>query len=234
MNFLDCNTAGLDMVLVLDSSGSIGLDNFERLKNFTIQILSSFTIGPDDTRVGVIRFSTDASIVIPLGSSGFFSELSSRINSISYVGGSTYTDKALLRLLSAFNTARTDEGVPSVAIVFTDGKSNSPSLTRTNARAVHNAGIYTYAFGIGNNIDSEELNDIASGSNYVLNIDSFSSTDFETALRPLRTRTCMSKLHPVSDAHIYNYFHDYSYIFSKYWKFDYRICWTKSISLDQV
>ncbi|XP_019862223.1 PREDICTED: uncharacterized protein LOC109590790 [Amphimedon queenslandica] len=188
----DCNAAGLDVVLVLDSSGSIGLDNFERLKTFIIQILSSFTIGPDDTRVGVIRFSTDASIVIPLGSSGFFSELSSRINSISYDGGSTYTDKALLRLLSAFNTARTDEGVPSVAIVFTDGVSNSPSLTRTNARAVHNAGIYTYAFGIGSNIDSEELNYIASGSDYVLNINSFSSSDFETALRPLRTRACMT------------------------------------------
>ena len=208
------------MILVLDSSGSIERDNFERLKSFTIQMLFSFTIGSDATRVGVIRYSTEASIIIPLGSSGSFSELSSRINSIAYVGGDTYTDKALTLLLSAFNTAHTDEGVPRVAIVFTDGVSNSPSLTRTTASVVHNAGIYTYSFGIGSGINSEELNYIASGPDYVLSIDSFSSTDFETALQPLRTRTCMSKLDLVSDALIDSYFYYYSYIFSKYWKCD--------------
>ena len=182
------------MVLVLDSSGSIGPTNFVRLKNFVINMLSIFTIGPDETRVGVIRYSSSASIVIPLGSSGSYSELSSHINSILYAGGYTYTNEALALLTSAFATTRIDQGVPRVAIVFTDGKSNSPSLTLAASQAVHNSGIYTYSFGIGSGIDSNELNYIATGPDYVFYIDSFSSTDFQTALLPLRTRTCISKL----------------------------------------
>ncbi|XP_011408989.2 PREDICTED: collagen alpha-3(VI) chain-like, partial [Amphimedon queenslandica] len=192
-DFLNCDTAGLDMILVLDSSGSIGSTNFVRLRNFIINMLSIFTIGPDKTRVGVIRYSSSASIVIPLGSSGSYPELSSHISSISYTGGGTYTDEALTLLTSAFATTRIDEGVPRVAIVFTDGVSHSPSLTLAASRAVHNAGIYTYSFGIGSGINSDELNYIATGPDYVFYIDSFSSTDFQTALLPLRTTTCITQ-----------------------------------------
>ena len=191
---VQCNSNGLDIVMILDSSRSIGISNFELMKSYIVNMLSGFTIGSDDTRVGVIRYSTSASIVIPLGSYNSYSQLSSAINSIEYSGGSTYTYRALNLLTTAFATARVDEGIPRVAIVFTDGKSSNAAVTALAARNVHNAGIYVYSFGIGSGISSTELTAIASsGQNNVFYVSSFSASNFQGVLKQLQVSACASK-----------------------------------------
>ena len=182
-----------DFVIILDSSGSIEPTNFLRMKNFVANMLSSFTIGPDDTRVGVIRFASSPSIIIPLGSSNTYSQLASAVRSIGYIGGGTNTGAALNLLSTAFATARVSEGIPRVAAVLTDGMSNDAAATVQAARAVHNAGINIFAFGIGTSISYEELNAIASGSENVIDVSSFSSSNFETALKQLQVSVCASK-----------------------------------------
>ena len=52
----------LDMVFVVDASGSIGLDNWELVIDFINAVIDGFTIGPDDTQVGMVVFSTNARI----------------------------------------------------------------------------------------------------------------------------------------------------------------------------
>ena len=190
---VECDSNSLDIVIILDSSGSIGSSNFQLMKTYIVNMLSGFTIGSDDTRVGVIRYSTSASIVIPLGSYNSYSQLSSAINSIDYNGGSTYTYRALNLLTTAFATARVDEGIPRVAIVFTDGKSSNAAVTALAARNVHNAGIYVYSFGIGSGISSTELTAIASGQNNVFYVSSFSASNFQGVLKQLQVSTCASK-----------------------------------------
>ena len=191
---VQCNSNGLDIVMILDSSRSIGISNFELMKSYIVNMLSGFTIGSDDTRVGVIRYSTRASIVIPLGSYNSNSQLSSAINSIEYIGGSTNTNLALNLLTTAFATARVDEGIPRVAIVFTDGQSSSLTATAQAARNVHNAGIYVYSFGIGSGISSTELTAIASsGQNNVFYVSSFSASNFQGVLKQLQVSACASK-----------------------------------------
>uniref|UniRef100_A0A1X7UXZ0 VWFA domain-containing protein n=1 Tax=Amphimedon queenslandica TaxID=400682 RepID=A0A1X7UXZ0_AMPQE len=72
---LDCTARAFDFIILLDASGSVGADNFEIMKNFVANMLSNFTIGPDDTRVGVISFASSPSIVIPLGSINTYSPI---------------------------------------------------------------------------------------------------------------------------------------------------------------
>ena len=108
----------------------------------------------------------------------------------------TATHSALNLLSTAFNTSRTDQGIPRVAIVFTDGQSNYPTLTDQAARSVHAIGIIVYSIGIGNNVDENELNTIASSSSNVFLISSFSAGDFAqfaAILLSLRTTACTSK-----------------------------------------
>ena len=178
---------------MLDASGSIGSSNFVTMKNFVKTIISNFEIGANKTRVGVIRFASSASIVIPLGSINNASQLNTSITNIFYTAGNTYTNLALNLLHTAFSNARTSQGVPRVAIVFTDGQSNSPTSTARAAQLVHAAGIVVYSFGIGSGIDTSELNAIASSSRNVFLISSFSPTQFAAKLLPLQTSACTSK-----------------------------------------
>ena len=192
--FLDCTSDSLDIVIILDASGSIGSSNFQLMKNYIINMLAAFNISPDKTRVGVIRYSDNASIVIPLGSYNNYFSLSSAINSTVYTRGWTYTDQALNLLNAAFATARVDQGVPRVAIVFTDGQSTNISATVQAAQRVHNDGIFVYSFGIGSGINSTELTVIASGGqDNVFNVSSFSASDFQGVLKRLQVSTCISK-----------------------------------------
>ena len=189
---IDCDS-GLDIVFVLDSSGSILENNFVTMKDFVKNIVTNFEIGADKTRVGVIRFSTSASIVIPLGSINNALILNNSITNIVYTDGGTATHLALNLLDTAFSNARTSEGIPRVAIVFTDGQSNSPSLTIQAAQAVHSTGIIVYSFGIGSGVNMNELNAIASTSSNVFLISNFSPGEFAAKLLPLQTSTCTSK-----------------------------------------
>ena len=178
---------------MLDASGSVGSSNFVTMKNFVKTIISNFEIGANKTRVGVIRFSSSAFIVIPLGSINNAGQLNTSITNIYYTGGGTATHLALNLLDTAFNNARTSQGVPRVAIVFTDGYSNSQSLTAQAAQAVHDTGIVVYSFGIGSGVNINELNTIASSSNNVFVISDFSLSQFDAKLLPLQTSACTSK-----------------------------------------
>ena len=190
----DCTSDILDVVIILDASGSIGSSNFQLMKNYIINMLAAFNISPVNTRVGVIRYASSASIVVPLGLYGNYFQLRSAINSIRYTGGHTYTNLALNLLSTAFTTARVDEGIPRVAIVFTDGRSTNAAATVQAAQRVHNAGIYVYSFGIGSGISSTELTAIASsGQNNVFYVSSFSASNFQGVLKQLQVSTCTSK-----------------------------------------
>ena len=191
--YIGCGS-GLDIVFVLDASGSIRANNFVTMKDFVKSIVSHFEIGFDKTRVGVIRFASSASIVIPLGSNNDALQLNNSITNIVYTEGmKTATHLALNLLNTAFSNARTSQGVPRVAIVFTDGQSNYPSLTIRAAQAVHSTGIVVYSFGIGSSVNINELHAIASSSSNVFVISSFLPGQFAAKLLPLKISTCTSK-----------------------------------------
>ncbi|XP_019849988.1 PREDICTED: uncharacterized protein LOC109580870, partial [Amphimedon queenslandica] len=160
-NYLDCTARAFDFIILLDASGSVGSSNFEIMKNFVADMLSNFTIGPNDTRVGVIRFASSPSVVIPLGSINTYSQLATDIRAITYTQGGTNTAAALDLLSTAFATARVSEGIPRVAAVFTDGMSNDAAATVQSAQAVHNDKITVFSFGIGTGVSNAELIAIA-------------------------------------------------------------------------
>ncbi|KAK0044359.1 collagen alpha-4(VI) chain, partial [Biomphalaria pfeifferi] len=60
--FADC-VQKLDLVIILDTSGSVTELNFKLSIAFIQNLLKPLHIGPDSTRVALIRYSTDVEVV---------------------------------------------------------------------------------------------------------------------------------------------------------------------------
>ena len=182
---------------MLDSSGSIGRLNFQRVRKFVLDFVEELTIGPNDNQVGVIVFSSSASVVFNLNTYSSKYAVLNAISNIAYIGGGTATHIALQLLISqGFTTgggARlSDGGVSRLAILLTDGASGLAAVTISAASAVHSfePSIDVFAIGVGSNINQAELNAIASQPSYVSLISSFDGSLLENLQQQLSYEFC--------------------------------------------
>lgn len=53
-----CKSGPVDLVFLIDSSRSVRRDDFETMRKFMIDILSTLDIGLNATRVGVVQYSS--------------------------------------------------------------------------------------------------------------------------------------------------------------------------------
>lgn len=195
----ECQIRGLDLIFVLDSSGSVGSSNFQRVINFAVNLVRQLQIGPSNTQVGLIRFASSASALFHLNTYQNKSNLLQAISAVRFISGGTDTAVALNTLLSEFSTvygARPlQDGIPRVAIVVTDGQSNNRTATIAAANNIHASNIKAYAVGVGSNILSTELNAIASdpASQYVRLISTFDVNELNELQESLNSEACQSK-----------------------------------------
>ena len=78
-------------MFVVDSSGSIGLENFVKIKEFVKQTIAFFDIGTAFTRVGLITFNQLATLEFGLGQYNTSSDLETAVNNVAYSQGGTNT-----------------------------------------------------------------------------------------------------------------------------------------------
>ena len=178
-------------MFVLDASGSINSSNFESMKNFVANVTRSLDSTPN-SKVGVIRFSGSAEVIIPLAPNQNLNDLATQVQAIRYTGGGTATHEALELMITELLAAN-DSAAP-IGILLTDGRSNSEGLTLAAAARVHQEGISMYTFGIGNT-NEEELQAIASAPfyDYSFYISSFDATQFDQRVLLLTRQTCSSE-----------------------------------------
>jgi len=128
------NIGGLDLIFALDTSGSIGSENFNNAKRSIENIVSSLKIGSNNTRVAAIIFSTDVRLLFNLNAHPDSPSLIQAIKRIPYTGGLTNTAEAI-RILRSGILSETLGVYPSnettqIAIILTDGKSTLPNVTK--------------------------------------------------------------------------------------------------------
>ncbi|KAL4640905.1 collagen alpha-1(XXI) chain-like [Arapaima gigas] len=172
---LSCRTAPSDLVFILDGSWSVLDTNFEIVKRWLMNITSSFNIGQKFTQVGVIQYSDNPHLHIPLGRHDSSEELIAAMESIEYMGGNTRTGAAIQfaseRLFAT--SARGPNGVAKIAIVLTDGKSQDEVMEA--AEAARKKGIILFAIGVGSETEEGELRMIANKppSTYVFYVEDY-------------------------------------------------------------
>ena len=163
-------------------------------------MVSQLEIGSDNTQVGLINYGSSYRIEFHLNTHQDSSSLLRAIGNVPYTNGaSTNTGAALTTLLSGFSTVNgarpLQEGIPRVAIVVTDGHSNSRTATITAANNLHANNIIVYAVGVGSGIDTVELNAIASDpdSQYVRLLSTFNVNELRDLQESLDSEACQGK-----------------------------------------
>ncbi|CAB3986054.1 protocadherin Fat 4-like, partial [Paramuricea clavata] len=166
-----CQTS-VDLVFLLDGSGSVRANNFGKVKEFVKKVVDFFNIGTTGTHIGVVQFSTKPVTEFNLIRHFTKSGMKNAVDRIPYRRGYTYTADALNHLRSKIFTPpagmRTDAGIPKVLVLITDGRSQGASV-RPPAEALKNIGISIFSIGVGSGISVSQLKEIASDpdSDYV-------------------------------------------------------------------
>lgn len=158
--------AKTDFILVLDESGSLTNTQFAQLKDFAVSFVNSLTIGADDSQVGITMFATNARNIINL--SGDQASIINAINGITKLGGNTCIGCGLFFADTMFQNFGRADAIP-IVLVLTDGVNTRPAPASSAAanlasaiNALETRGVIRIAIGVGNNVNQNEINAIAS------------------------------------------------------------------------
>lgn len=174
----------MELVFVIDSSESVGPENFEIIKDFVIALVDRVTVGRNATRIGLVLYSLEVRLEFGLNKYPTRQDVKRAIRKIKYMGEGTHTGTAIHKTTQeGFSGARA--GVRKVAIVLTDGQTDKREAVKLDlvVREAHAANIEMYAIGILNTSDPtqvefvRELNLIASDPDgeHVYLIDDFNT-----------------------------------------------------------
>jgi len=163
----------LDVVVVVDSSSSVKIHNWEPQMNFVKKVVSVFDVGIDKTRIGVFRYNKliDASTEIKLADATNLENLLIGIDAIPYDGSGTLTGAAINYTLTNHLSADYGNrpGVDDFVIVITDGRSQDDVVVPSEL--VRNSGAMVFAVGVGLKENGlQTMNDIAGDPDYAFNV----------------------------------------------------------------
>ena len=189
-----CNRS-IDVVFLIDESGSVGSAHFNKSLDFVKNMIKAFSneklSGQDGTRFGLSTFSSNYRPHFYLSNYRKQSDYLSAISRVFQSRGGTKLGRALgLILKDQFNEERglrpEVNGVPRILVVLTDGKSSdSVSIPAKNIR---DENIVIYAVGI-DNYKLAQLQEIASSSeSHVYELSTFSELD--KFISTLTSSTC--------------------------------------------
>ncbi|XP_077382195.1 collagen, type XXVIII, alpha 1b isoform X2 [Festucalex cinctus] len=148
-----CRQSPLELVFVIDSSESVGPDNFEVVKDFVSALVDRASVGRDTTRVGVVLYSHINVVVVSLSQDASRDQVKAAVRSMTYLGEGTFTGSAIHQANRLFRVAR--PGVRKVAVVITDGqadKRDSVSL-ESAVREARASDIEMFVIGVVNTSD---------------------------------------------------------------------------------
>lgn len=193
LSFSGCRTAPCDLVFILDGSWSVEDINFEIVKRWLVNITTNFNIGQKFTQVGVVQYSDNPVLEIPLGKHSSNKGLIKAMESIEYMGGNTRTGTAIkFATEKLFGLSeRGPSGISRIAVVLTDGKSQDEVLKA--AEAARKKGVILFAIGVGSETEEVELRDIANKpfSTYVFSVEDYKA--ISKIIQVIRQKLCEGK-----------------------------------------
>jgi uncharacterized protein YegL len=172
--------AVIDLTLVIDSSGSIKPNEFEKGKGALIDLVSRLNVNEKKAGVAIINYASNASLSALNEVFEFDKEeLLQQIAALPRIGTNTATGNALAlaKLYCESRCRELSQGIPRIFVVFTDGHSNEGQAVIPVAKAIRDTPIEgtIFAVGLGNigKKGQEELLGIAGDPDYVMNITSY-------------------------------------------------------------
>lgn len=155
----------VELVFLVDSSASVGADNFVNELRFVRKLLADFTVSHDRTRVALVTFSSKKKVVrevdhitVPSFENHKCALHNRQLAGVKYSGGGTFTLGAMKEAMEILKFAREDAA--KAVFLVTDGYSNGGD-PRPCAKMLRDSDVTIYTFGIRNG-NVRELQDMAS------------------------------------------------------------------------
>ncbi|CAE1253428.1 COL6A [Acanthosepion pharaonis] len=197
-----CGGKPADVYFLLDSSTSIWYVDYEKQLQFVSSVIDIFDVGPNRTRIGMGLFSDYFNPQIGFGDYNNKTEINQVILETKQKMGGTNTAVAIREMREGeFNSNVARQDVAHIAIILTDGKSWDPKETAFQAKLTKEKGIYIFAIGIGGDVDTRELRNIASKSEndnaqFVFHVKNFDALDSIKNILAIKTCEVVPKDQP--------------------------------------
>lgn len=165
----------LDIVFVLDHSGSIGPREQESMINLTIHLVEKADVGRDRVQFGALTYSNNPEILFYLNTYSSRSAITEHLKRPRDTRGDTYTAKALQHANILFmeeHGSRLKQNVRQLMIVITDGESHDRDKLNDTARELRDKGITIFAVGVGR-ANQDELETMAGKKENTIHVDNF-------------------------------------------------------------
>ncbi len=162
MSISACNY--MDMVFIMDSSGSIGAHNWPKMLHFAKALIQRFPIGPDETCIGAVSFGSSASKEFDLDDYVNINDIANALNRIQWKDEMTNTSGGIRVAMNEIFTLKGGDrpAAPNIAVLITDGESNRDEIkTIPEAQKAHASGITLFVVGVGLNLNFQELEGIS-------------------------------------------------------------------------
>ncbi|RXM37103.1 Collagen alpha-6(VI) chain [Acipenser ruthenus] len=166
-----CKTMKADIMFLIDSSGSIEREDYDKMKMFMDSMVEKSVIGVGKVQVGVLQFSDSPIEEFQLNRYSDKARLRQSISNLQQTGGGTLTGKALTFASQYFDSSRGGRSqVKQYLIVITDGEAQD--AVAKPALALRDKGITVYAIGVFN-ANSSQLLEIGGSQDKVHSVANF-------------------------------------------------------------
>lgn len=95
-----------DVTFLLDTSGSVGRKDFRKMIDYVGYVVEQFSIGPHQTQVAIVSFSSQSHLEFPLNAYDNKRDLMYAISSLPYIYGDTNTAAGLRTVRSSIFVER--------------------------------------------------------------------------------------------------------------------------------
>lgn len=194
---MPCSSLSADIGFIIDSSGSLK-ERYNDEKYFLKTLATNYNITNDIVRGSVITFSSNSEVSIKFSDYNTTKSFNTAVDAIPLMGFQTRIDKALQQakseMFSSQNGARHD--VSKILILLTDGtqtgqNSIDPAIP---AEELRKAGVYLVVIGIGDEINLEELKNMAGDTGKYYTAASFDELISYAFIRNVTTSSCPGKI----------------------------------------
>ncbi|XP_071082783.1 collagen alpha-4(VI) chain-like [Haliotis cracherodii] len=169
-----CPSVRRDLVILLDSSGSVTKPDFEKAKQFLESFIGDLEVSDEGYQIAVVRFSDGIRREAKLGQfNGKKGELRAKVMKIYHNGGGTNTAKALNYALTKILTRGNRDEVPDQILTLTDGKSDDMESTAKAIEAARAKHVEMISVGVGAGVNDTELRNLASRPELMFKVNSY-------------------------------------------------------------
>ncbi|XP_047694880.1 integrin alpha-D-like isoform X4 [Prionailurus viverrinus] len=177
-----CPSQEMDIVFLIDGSGSIDQRDFKQMKDFVIAVMGQFE--GTNTLFSLMQYSNHLEIHFTFTKFQRSSSPQSLVDPIRQLKGLTFTATGILKVVKELFHSRNGarESAKKILIVITDGQKYKDPLEYSDVMPLaEKAGIIRYAIGVGDAFQEptarEELNTIGSvpSQDHVFKVDNFAA-----------------------------------------------------------